>query len=169
LLSSAAAAGREQARDARPDDSALRDTNLIRVEANGRFNAKPVTRASGSGLRALGNGRYIGTEYVAPPDPRAPIKRDPQTGQFVRADTDRNTSTSGQRARTEAAGGADDLIRVEANGRFNKGPARSAPDSPGLRADGNGRYVGDEVETSPDPGRRIARDEATGQYEVSDR
>jgi len=57
------------------------------------------------------------------------------------------------------------IVRSKANGRFNREEVTQAPDSPGLRGGGNGRYIGDDY-VRADPDAPIMRDPQTGEFMV---
>jgi hypothetical protein len=68
-------------------------TVVARVEANGRFTNPPPQDAPRSpGKRGRSSGQYIGDEVTTPADPGAPIRRDPETGQFFVAEGERGRS-----------------------------------------------------------------------------
>lgn len=58
-----------------------------------------------------------------------------------------------------------EIGRAKANGRFLSMRPDPAPESPGMRAQSTGRYIGDEV-VRADPGARIKRDPETGEFRV---
>lgn len=61
----------------------MMETVVARVEANGRFTTPPPQDAPRSpGKRGRSSGQYVGDEVITPADPGAPIRRDPETGQF---------------------------------------------------------------------------------------
>ena len=55
--------------------------------------------------------------------------------------------------------------RAKANGRFLRMRPDPAPNSPGMRKQSTGRYIGDEV-VRADPGAEIKRDPETGEFRV---
>jgi len=68
----------------------MMETVVARVEANGRFTTPPPQDAPRSpGKRGRSSGQYVGDEVITPADPGAPIRRDPETGQFFVAEGER--------------------------------------------------------------------------------